>query len=117
LAIGRAQPVSFLAMTSFTTRADGDTTFGFLNGLVLSMFTFTGYDASAHLAEETHDPARRTAWGIVSSVLVSAVAGFLLLAAITLAIKDLRTVATDPHAPLLVMRRAFGDAGGRGAMG
>ncbi len=117
LAIGRAQPVSFLTMTSFTTRADGDVTFGFLNGLALSMFTFTGYDASAHLAEETHDPARRTAWGIVSAVGVSAIAGYLLLCAITLAIKDLPAIGADPDAALTVMKSALGDGWGRSAMG
>jgi amino acid transporter len=117
LAFGRAQPLSFLGYTGFTTRPDGDHTFGFLGGLVLSMFTFTGYDASAHLAEETHDPARRTAWAIVSSVGVSAIAGYLLLAAVTLGIKDLPTVAADKHAALLVMRGVLGEAGGRAAMG
>src|SRR4029453_666794 len=98
--LGRAQPLAFLGYTGFTTRADGNTVLGFLGGLVLSMFTFTGYDASAHLAEETHDPARRTPWGIVSSVAVSAVAGFLLLSAITLGIRDLPSLAADRHAPL-----------------
>lgn len=115
-AFGRAQPASFLAHTGFTTRADGSHFLGFLGGLVLSMFTFTGYDASAHLAEETHDPARRTAWGIVSSVVVSAVAGYLLLVAITLGIKDLPAVADDKHAALMVMRGALGEGWGRTAM-
>lgn len=113
---GRAAPPSFFFDTQFTTRPDGNTTLGFLGGLVLSMFTFTGYDASAHLAEETHDPARRTPWGILTSVVVSAVAGYLLLAAITLAIDDLPTVAADKHAALLVMRRALGERGGSAAM-
>ena len=117
LGFGRIQPASFLGDTGFTSRPDGDHVLGFLGGLVLSMFTFTGYDASAHLAEETHDPARRTAWGIVSSVAVSAVAGYLLLVAVTLGIRDLPAVASDAHAPLLVMRGVLGDAGGRGAMG
>ena len=27
------------------------------------MWTFTGFDASAHVSEETHDPARRAPWG------------------------------------------------------
>jgi amino acid transporter len=115
--LGRAQPVSFLGHTGFTTRADGNATLGFANGLVLSMFTFTGYDASAHLAEETHDPARRTPWGILTSVGVSAVAGYLLLASITLAIHDLPAVAGDKHAALAVMRAALGDGFGRMAMG
>lgn len=117
LAFGRSQPVSFLAHTGFTTRTDGHPFVGFLGGLVLSVFTFTGYDASAHLAEETHDPARRTAWGIVSSVAVSAVAGYLLLVAITLGIGDLPTAVQDDHTPLLVMRGALGDTAGRSVMG
>jgi amino acid transporter len=117
LAFGRAQPVSFLAHTGFTTRPDGNIVLGLANGLVLSMFTFTGYDASAHLAEETHDPARRTPWGILSSVAVSAVAGYLLLASITLAIRDLPSVAGDRHAALTIMRGALGDGFGRMAMG
>ena len=114
--LGRSQPLSFLAHTGFTLRSDGNTTLGFANGLVLSMFTFTGYDASAHLAEETHDPARRTPWGILMSVGVSAVAGYLLLASITLAIPDLPTIAGDRHAALAVMRAALGDGFGRMTM-
>jgi amino acid transporter len=117
LAFGRAQPVSFLTFTGFTTRGDGKLWLGFANGLVLSMFTFTGYDASAHLAEETHDPARRTPWGILTSVAVSAVAGYLLLVAITLAIRDLPAIGADRHAALTVMRVALGDGFGRMAMG
>lgn len=116
LAVGRTQPVSFLAHVA-TTRSDGGLGLGFLNGLVLSMFTFTGYDASAHLAEETHDPARRTPWGILMSVVVSAVAGYLLLVSITLAIRDLPAIASDKHAALVVMKSALGDGFGRGAMG
>ena len=96
---------------------DGSVTLGFLNGLVLSLFTFTGYDASAHLSEETHDPARAAPRGILASVVISAVAGWLLLAAITLAIRDLPAVAGDRHAALLVLRGALGDGAGRGAMG
>lgn len=115
-AFGRARPASFLFETGFTTRADGDAWLGFANGLVLSMFTFTGYDASAHLSEETHDPARTAPRGIVTSVAVSAVAGYLLLAGITLAIRDLPAIAGSDHAALAVMRTSLGDGMGRLAM-
>jgi amino acid transporter len=101
-AIGRAHPANYFF------HAEGST-LGFFNGLVLSMFTFTGYDASAHMAEETHDPARRTPWGILSSVIVSAVFGWLLLAAITLAIDS-------SGSPRLALGRAFGPKLGDGAM-
>jgi amino acid transporter len=115
VAFGVEQPVSFLG-AHFTTRPDGSHFFGFLGGLVLSMFTFTGYDASAHLAEETHDPARRAAWGIISSVAVSAVAGYLLLGALTLGIKTLPAIVSDDHAALHIMRGALGDRAGSAIM-
>ena len=93
-AVGRRSR-SVSSPTRASRRVPTETTsWAFSNGLVLSMFTFTGYDASAHLAEETHDPARRTPWGILSSVIVSAVAGYLLLASITLAIDDLPAIAS-----------------------
>src|SRR5690606_12809612 len=54
--------------------------------------------------------------GILTSVAVSAVFGYLLLAGITLAIRDLPEVAGDSHAALFVMRRGLGDGVGRLAM-
>lgn len=114
---GRAQPTSFLFHTGFTTREDGSTTLGFLNGLVLSMFTFTGYDASAHLSEETHDPARAAPRGILASVGISAIAGYLLLAAITLGIRNLPEIAGDRHAALAVMQSGLGATFGKVGMG
>ena len=104
LFFGRAHPAGY-----FFSEKPGGSSLGFLNGLVLSMFTFTGYDASAHLSEETHDPARRTPWGILASVLVSAFFGYLLLGAITLAVDD-------SGVPLTAMTRAFGDRFGHAAM-
>ncbi len=116
-AFGRAQPISFLAHTGFTTRPEGIYALGFLKGLMLSMYTFTGYDASAHLSEETRDPQRTAPRGIVTSVAVSAVFGWMLLAALTLGVRDLASIATDPVAALTVMRSALGDGLGRLGMG
>ena len=59
-----------------------------LIGLLMAQYTYTGYDASAHVAEETHDAARAAPRGIVLSVVVSVIAGFVLLFAITWAIQD-----------------------------
>jgi amino acid permease (GABA permease) len=58
-----------------------------LLGLLLAQYTFTGYDASAHMTEETHDAARSGPRGIVMSILVSLFAGWLLLIGITFAIQ------------------------------
>jgi amino acid transporter len=61
----------------------------FIIGLLQAMWTFTGYDASASVSEETVDPRRRAPWGMVMAVVVSSFVGYLLLIALTLSIKDI----------------------------
>src|SRR5271163_4016869 len=56
-------------------------------GLLLAQYTFTGYDASAHMTEETKDAARSGPRGIVMSIVVSLFAGWILLIGITFAIQ------------------------------
>jgi amino acid transporter len=58
-----------------------------LLGLLLAQYTFTGYDASAHLTEETHKASTAGPRGIVMSILVSLFAGWILLIGITFAIQ------------------------------
>jgi amino acid transporter len=58
----------------------------FLTGLLMAQYTITGYDASAHMSEETRRASIGAAWGMVMSVVVSVVFGFLLLVAVTFAI-------------------------------
>lgn len=60
----------------------------FLMGLLMAQYTYTGYDASAHVAEETRGAARTAPRGIVLSVLVSVIGGFILLYSITASITD-----------------------------
>ncbi len=117
VALGKVHPLSYLAETGFTTRPDGDYRLGFLNALLLGMWTFTGFDASAHASEETHDPARRAPWGIVSAIVVSALAGFAFVAALTLAVPDLPAIAKDENPPLAIVRHVLGERGGNLAMG
>jgi amino acid permease (GABA permease) len=57
-------------------------------GLLLAQYTFTGYDASAHMTEETRGAARSGPRGIVMSILVSLFAGWVLLIGITFAIQE-----------------------------
>ena len=59
------------------------------SSLLQANWTYTGYDASAHVAEETVGARRASAWGIFLSVAVSAVAGYIFLLAITLHLPDL----------------------------
>jgi amino acid transporter len=54
-------------------------------GFLLTMYTITGYDASAHLSEETHGADKSAAKGVWRSVFYSAVIGWIVLLAITFA--------------------------------
>jgi amino acid transporter len=58
----------------------------FLVGLLNAQYTFTGYDASAHVSEETIDARMAAPKGIVNSILISLIAGFILLAGVSIAI-------------------------------
>jgi amino acid transporter len=60
----------------------------FLLGLLLPAYTITGFDASAHVAEETLSAAHNVPRGIVGSVLVSGLMGWLLLCVLVLAMPD-----------------------------
>ena len=58
----------------------------------MAQYTITGYDASAHMSEETRQASRSAAIGMVMSVVVSVVFGFILLTAITFAIPNTQGV-------------------------
>jgi amino acid transporter len=75
---------------------DGGTWFGpvlfgiplyvMLIGLLNAQYTLTGQDASAHMSEETHDAERAAPKGIIWSVIISVIAGFILLVAMNIGI-------------------------------
>jgi amino acid transporter len=56
-------------------------------GFLLTMYTITGYDASAHISEETHGAAESAPKGVWRSVFYSAVIGWIVLLAITFAVQ------------------------------
>ncbi len=88
LLLAPKQPVSFL-LESVNSNGRSPYWWAFVLGLLQAQWTYTGFDASAHMAEETEDPRRHAPWGIVLSVAVSGVAGYLLLVALTLAIRTI----------------------------
>lgn len=65
----------------------------FLLGLILPAYTVTGFDACAHTSEETIDASRSVPKGIVNSVIISGVFGWIMLCAIVLAIPNMDTAA------------------------
>ena len=57
-----------------------------LIGLLNAQYTLTGYDASAHMSEETHNADTSAPRGIVWSVVISVIFGFILLVAMNVGI-------------------------------
>src|SRR5215217_1058855 len=61
-------------------------------GFILAMYTQTGYDASAHTAEETRGAAKAAAQGVWRSVFFSALIGWFVLLAFLFAANDVGAV-------------------------
>ncbi len=61
-------------------------------GFLLTQYTITGFDASAHISEETNDAAAQAPKGVWRSVFYSAIIGYVVLLAITFAANDPATI-------------------------
>jgi amino acid transporter len=57
-------------------------------GFLLTQYTITGFDASAHISEETHGASTAAAKGVWRSIFYSAVIGWVVLLAITFAVTN-----------------------------
>ena len=84
---------------NFTGPAGGDVwprvsgAWPFLLGLLLPIYTITGYDASAHTSEETMNAETTVPRGMVMSVLYASLAGYVLLSVMVLAIPRMGVAA------------------------
>jgi amino acid transporter len=94
------------------TFSDKPYMFAFLIGLLQAQWTFTGFDASAHTIEETINPRVRAPWGIFNSVAYSFVFGFIMLAFVTLSIKDAGAAAGADNSFIYVISQALGNTFG-----
>ncbi|GAA6010314.1 hypothetical protein JCM11491_006263 [Sporobolomyces phaffii] len=59
-----------------------------ITGILLSQYTMTGFDASAHMSEETANAASAAPKGVLMSVAASAVFGFFVLVSFLFCIQD-----------------------------
>lgn len=84
--------------------------YAFLLGLLLAQYTYTGYDASAHMTEETVGAERRAPWGVVMSVVVSAFAGYAVLMGLLAAAPDLTKAAGYINPVLFILESRLGFA-------
>jgi len=73
----------------------------------MSQYTITGFDASAHVAEETRNASRAAAVGMWTSVVVSVVFGFILLVAVT------RAIPAEPQLDLYIIPASWVGAMGQ----
>lgn len=79
-------------------------------GLLMAQYTYTGYDASAHMSEETRKASRAAAWGVVMSVVMSVIFGFILLVAVTFAVPDVAgTIGAGGFAVTYIWQTALGN--------
>ena len=100
-----APHLDFARLTQFTNYsgdAGGGTwpkseslTYLFFLCLLLPAYTITGFDASAHTAEETIDARRGIPRGMINAVLWSGIFGFAMLAAVIAAIPDMDKAAAQ----------------------
>lgn len=62
----------------------------------MAQYTLTGYDASAHMTEETHNAAMAGPVGIIMALGVSAVLGWFLILGLLFSIQNLETTISSP---------------------
>ena len=74
---------------------------------ILTQYTITGYDASAHLSEETKSAADGAAKGIWRSIFYSAIGGWILLLAFLFAVQDSDEVSAGGGAVVTIFNQAM----------
>ena len=76
-------------------------------GFLLTQYTITGFDASAHLAEETQGAANGAAKGIWQSIFYSAIGGWILLLAFLFAVQDPDAVTAGGGGVAVIFNQAL----------
>ncbi|MCQ4084978.1 amino acid permease [Streptomyces sp. RB6PN25] len=86
-----------------------------LLSLLVAQYTFTGYDASAHMTEETQQASTSGPRGIVRSIWLSWIAGLVLLLGFTFAIQSYSGTLNSKTGvpPAQILLDAVGATGGK----
>ena len=94
------QTLSWMYTTRINSSGFGDNSYWLYVlplGFLLTQYTITGFDASAHLSEETHNADTNAAKGIWKSIFYSAIGGYILLMAFLFAATKVDTISSfDP---------------------
>ena len=81
-------------------------------GILMSQFTILGFDASAHLCEETRKAVRDAPLGMMYAIAGSSTIGFFMLIALLFSIQDFETVRNAKQPVLQILTDACGHGGG-----
>lgn len=104
-------PFQFMYNTHFTN-SGFPYWYGFLLGFLLTAYTITGFDASAHVSEETEGASTAAAHGIIMAVLVSAIAGYLLILGLIVAMPELADTMGSTNPVLYILNTRLGETVG-----
>lgn len=85
-------------------------------GILFAQYTITGFDASAHMCEETKNAAWSAPMGVLTSIIVSAVFGFGIILAFLFSIQDFEETLRAPQPVFKIMVDIFGPVGAQIAM-
>ncbi|KAL8742294.1 MAG: hypothetical protein Q9184_008278 [Pyrenodesmia sp. 2 TL-2023] len=83
-----------------------------VTGILMSQFTILGFDASAHLCEETRKAVRDAPLGMVSAIGGAAVIGFVVIIGLLFSIQDFDAVRQSPLPVLKILIDTCGQSGG-----
>jgi hypothetical protein len=75
-----------------------------LTGLTASLFSFSGYEAGAHMAEETRNASTSSPWGLIATTVTTSLVGLLYILGLLYAV--------PAEIGLFTTLTAYGGAGG-----
>lgn len=101
-------PANVHILTSRADAAPGSYLAAFAVSGLVGAYTITGFDGAADLAEETKNPARNIPRAIISTEVVSAVIGLIMLAGFTIAITSLHKTQASGTPLLYIMQQHLG---------
>lgn len=83
-----------------------------VTGILMSQFTILGFDASAHLCEETRKAVRDAPLGMISAIGAAATIGFVVIIGLLFTIQDFDAVRQSPLPVLKILIDTCGQSGG-----
>lgn len=84
---------------------------------LINRYTITGFDASAHMSEETTNAPISAPLGVLISVVVSSIFGFMILLGFLFSIQDFQSTLNSNQPVLQILIDVFGIRGAQVGMG